>query len=91
MVSHPQSCCGCAGSEEVPGGLVAAGYDTAEVFEFAEETLGEVALAADGWIDRSLNLAVALGRDMGLSATPANQIDQVLPVIAAIGNTNGGV
>jgi len=60
------------------------------VFEFAEEALDEVTLAVDGWIDCSLDLAVALGGDMGLPTTPANQIDQVLPVITAIGHDDGG-
>ena len=60
------------------------------MLELAEEALDEIALAVEARIDRPLELAVALGRDVGLSAALTDQIDQVLPVIAAIGNDNGG-
>lgn len=60
------------------------------MFKFAEEALDEVALAVDGRIDRSLNLAVALGWDVGVSAALCDQVDQVLPVIAAICDDDGG-
>jgi hypothetical protein len=61
-----------------------------EVFELAEEALDEVALPVDFGIDRSLNLAVALGGNMSLSAALADQVDQMLPVIAAVGDDGGG-
>lgn len=42
------------------------------------------------WIDRPLPLAVALGGIIGLSATRADQVNQVLPVIAAFSDEDGG-
>ena len=56
------------------------------MFEFAEEALDEIACAVDGFVDRSLHLAITLGRNVGLSTAPLHQIDQMLPVIAAIGD-----
>ncbi len=56
------------------------------MLEFAEEALDEVALSIEARIDRSLELSVALGRDVGLSAASADEIDQVLPIIATIGD-----
>ena len=43
----PDTCCGHRdGGEEVSGELVISGGDGSEVFEFVEEALDEVALAA---------------------------------------------
>mgnify|MGYP007127353029 FL=1 len=60
------------------------------MFELAEEALNEVALAVNAWIDRPLDLAVALGRNMRVPAALADQIDQVLPVITTVGDDDGG-
>jgi len=60
------------------------------MFEFAEEALDEIALAVEGWSDRPLDFSVSLGGDVSLSAAPTHQIDEVLPVIAAIGDDDGG-
>ena len=60
------------------------------MFEFAEEALDEVALAVQAWIDRPLDLPVALGCNVSLTAPLTDQIDQVFPVIAAIRNDDGG-
>ena len=54
------------------------------MFEFAEEALDKVALTVEGRIDGPLDFPVALGGDVRLSAPLADQIDQMLPVIAAI-------
>ena len=59
------------------------------MFDFAEEPLDEIALAIEAEIDCSLHLAVALGWDVGLSAALADQIDEMLPVIAAVGDDQG--
>jgi len=48
------------------------------VFELAEEALEQIAVAVEVWIDRSLDLAVALGGDMSLATALADQIDQML-------------
>ena len=59
------------------------------MFELAEEALDEVALAIEIRIDGSLPLAVALCRDVSLASAPADEIEQVLPVIAAVGDDDG--
>ncbi len=59
------------------------------MFEFAEGTLDEVVLAIEAWIDRSLDLAIALAPDVRVSAALAKQVDQVLPVITAVRNNEG--
>ena len=89
--SHPDSGRSeCDGSQEVPREFVVSRGDPSEVFELAEEALDEIAVAIEAWIDRSLGLAVTLGRDVSLAAALADQIDQMLPVIAAIGDHHGG-
>lgn len=78
------------GGEEVPGKLGEAGCDTAEVLELAEEPLDEVALAVEVSVDRALDLAIRLGGDVGLSACAADQIDDGLGVVAAVGDQGSG-
>ncbi|OAM83695.1 hypothetical protein A3840_00895 [Devosia elaeis] len=58
------------------------------MLEFAKEALDQIALPIDGSIDRALNFAVTLGWDMGLPAAFGYQIDQVLPVVSAIGDND---
>ena len=60
------------------------------MFELAEEALDQIALSVERGIDRSLDLSVALGRDVSLPAALADQFDQILPVIAAIGDDEWG-
>ena len=87
---HPQSNrCEGDGGEKIPGEFVVARGDASEVFELAEEALDQITLAIEAGIDRSLDLAVALGRNMGLAAAATDQINQVLPVISAIGDDDG--
>ena len=61
------------------------------MFELVEESLDEVALAIEVSIDGALDLAIALGWDVGASAGAGDQIDQVLPVVAAIGDHVAGL
>ena len=65
---------------------VVARCDAPEVFEFVEESFDEVALAIEFAIDRTLVLAITLGGNVRPPATTGHQIDQVLPVVAAVGN-----
>jgi len=72
--------------EEISGEFVIARGDAAEVFEFVEEALDEVALSVDRWIDRALVLSVALGRDMGGGAAGLDDCDDGAGVVTAIGD-----
>lgn len=99
-IRAPASCCGlgrgliifdmdtdCGESdcgEEVPGELVVAGGDASEVFEFVEEPLDQIALAIERGIDAVPDLAVLLGRDVGLGAMLGDQIADRLGVVAAV-------
>ena len=78
------------GGEEVSGELVVACRNPPEVLEPAEEALDEISLAVESRIDRSLNLAVALGWNVSLSTALLDQINQMPPVIAAIGDDDRG-
>ena len=49
--------------EEISGEFVVASGDGAEVFEFVEEALDEVAFAVEREIARPLGLTIGLGRD----------------------------
>lgn len=59
------------------------------MLELAEEALDEIALSVERGVDRSLDFAVALGRNVSLTAALANEIDQKPPVIAAICDDDG--
>ena len=74
------------GGEEVSCELVVAGGDTAEVFEFVEETFDEVALAIDRWIDGTLDLAVSLGGDVRSRPMFGEQFEDGAGVVAPIGD-----
>jgi hypothetical protein len=76
----------CDGGKEVPGELVIAGGDSSEVFELVEEALDEVALPVDRGIDRALDLAVPLGRDVRVGAMGGDEIDDGTRVVAAVGD-----
>ena len=86
-MSEPEACCGKSdGGEEVAGQLVVAGGDSSEVLQLVEEALDEIAQAVDGMVDRSLVLTIALGGDMRLRSMLGDEIDDVLGVVAAIGD-----
>ena len=90
-MSDPKSCGNESdGGEEVSGELVVAGGDAAEVFEFVEEALDEVALAVELGIDGSLPLAVALGRDVGGGAVSDQEVENGLGIVAAVGDGVAG-
>ena len=63
-----------------------AGGDAAKVFELAEVSFDEIALAVEWAIDGALDLAVAAGRDMGAATATFDQINYGAGVVAAIGN-----
>lgn len=60
------------------------------MFEFAEVAFDDIAPAVDGGIDRALDLAIALGRDVGASAACGDKVDDRSGVIAAIGDERFG-
>jgi hypothetical protein len=72
--------------EVVAGSFVEACGDAAELLELVEEALDEVALAVEIGRDGALDLAVALGGDVGLSAAGCDQVQDGLGVVAAVGD-----
>ena len=87
IMSEPESDrCDCNGGEEVASELVVARGNSTEVFDLVEEALDKVALAVEFGIDRALDLAVSLGRDLGIGAVVGDQPDDGLSVVAAVGD-----
>ena len=80
----------CDGGKEVSCEFVVACGDTSEVFEFVEKPLDEVALVIDLGIDRSLDLDVALGWDVGDGAAGLDKVDDGASVVAAISHHIAG-
>ena len=78
------------GGEEVSCELVVARGDASEVFELVEEAFDEVALSVERGIDRALDLAVLLGRDVGPRAVIGDELDDGLGVIAPVGDGVAG-
>ena len=70
--------------EEVFGEFVVAGRDPAKMFDLVEEALDQIALSVKRMIDRTLDIAVAAGRDVGPSAATFYQIDDGAGVVAAV-------
>ena len=60
------------------------------MLELAKVAFDDVALAVESWIDGALDLAVALGRDVGVAAAGADEIDNGLGVVAAVGDQRPG-
>ncbi len=60
------------------------------MFELTEEALDEVALAVERRGDGALDLAVAAGRDVGLAAGLAHQVEDRLSVVAPVGDERLG-
>lgn len=83
--SGPQPCrCESDGGEIGDGEFLEAGGDAAEVFELVEVSLDQVALAIDCPVDGTLNLPIALGRNMCCSTArfdPLDQCDCVIPTV----------
>lgn len=83
----PEAGCGEGdGGEEVPSELVIARGDGAEVFEFVEEALDEVALAVEPGVDGAPHADVALAGDVGPSPARLDHLDDGPGVIAAVGD-----
>src|SRR6185312_887197 len=78
------------GGEEISRELVVARGDAAEMLEFVEEALDEVALTVDREIDDASNADVGLARDMGCGAAGLDQIDDGAGEEAAIGDHVAG-
>ncbi len=79
---------GCQGDggEGVSDELVVARGDGAEVFEFVEEALDEVALAVERGIDGTLDQAVTPGRDAWPGAVSGDEFEDGMGVVAAVGD-----
>lgn len=56
------------------------------MLELAEVPLDDVALAVDRRVDGALDLAVALGRDVGAAAPGFDQVDDGAGVVAPVGD-----
>lgn len=54
------------------------------MFEFAEETLDQIALPIEAWIDAALDAPVALCGDVSPPALALDKRDKLLPVIGAV-------
>ena len=54
------------------------------MLKLAEVPLDDIALSIERRVDRALNLAVALGRDMGASTSGFDHIDHGAGVVAAV-------
>ena len=54
------------------------------MFDLVEEAFDQVALSVEGRIDVALHLSVFLGRDVRPTAFGDDDLDQALPIIAAV-------
>lgn len=70
--------------------FVEACGDAAELLEFAEEALHEIAAAVEFGRDAALEADAALGRDMGLAAARRDPLHEGHAVIAAVGDHDAG-
>ena len=75
--------------KEVFGELVVAGCDAAEVLEFAEEALDQIALAVEHLAEAGFPFAVGLRRDVGHRALRLDQIADSIGVISLVGQNDG--
>lgn len=71
--------------EEVASQLVVAGRDPAEVLQFGEEALDQVALAIEPLAEAGLPAPIALGRDVWSCAPILDQVADAISVIGLIG------
>jgi len=75
-------------SQEIPGELVVAGGDAAEVLELAEEALNEVALAIEPFGEAELFFAVAFGGDVWGCTLLLNMVADAVGVVGLVGQDN---
>jgi hypothetical protein len=74
--------------EEVGGEFVVSGRDAAEVFQFREEPLDEVALAVEPLAEAWLPLPIALWRDIGRGTLVLDQLADAVGVVGLVGKDN---
>ncbi len=65
--------------------MIVSGGDAPAVFEPVEEALYPIPGGIQGAVDRVLNMAVLLGRDLGRAASSANLVSDSVAVIALVG------
>src|SRR3546814_11819464 len=75
----------------VSGGLVKSGGDAAEVFEFVEEALEEVALFVEGGVEAAPCGGGRASRHDGDGARSGDGVDRALAIIAFVGQNEAGV
>jgi hypothetical protein len=66
--------------------LVEACRDAAKVFDLAEVSLDDIALAIERWTNGALNLPILLGGNVGASTPGGDQVDDGAGIVTAIGN-----
>ena len=74
------------GRQEVSGELVVARRDPAQMFEFVEEALDQVALSIEFEVDAADHPDVALAGDMRGGAERSEQLDDAAGAVAAVGD-----
>ena len=74
------------GREEVSGELVITCGDPAQMLEFVEEALDEVALPVEFWIDGADALHIALAWNVSGGAEGGEEFDDGAGAVAAIGH-----
>ena len=71
--------------KKIPGELVVARGDGAEVFELVEEALDEIAFAVERVVACTLDFAIGLWGNHGGDVPPLESVDQRIGVIGLIG------
>ena len=69
---------------EVAGKFVEACGNAPELLELGEASLDDIALSLDRRVDRALDLAVALGGDVGAAAARGDEVDDGSNVVAMV-------
>ena len=72
--------------EEIAGGFVIASCDPSALLEPREQTFDVVAFSIQLPIIRPLNLAVALGRNDGLTSLIVDRLKHLVTVVALVGD-----
>ena len=78
-------------AHEVDEQLVISGGDATELFELVEEALDDVALLVEVGVVGTLDLAVSFRRDDGRRSGLNDALDEMVGVIALVGNGRAGV
>ena len=72
--------------EEVAGGFVVASRDPSAWLEPREQSLDVISLAIQLPVVRSLNLAVAFGRNHGLASLIVDRLKHLVSIVALVGD-----